>query len=129
MPRWKTTEQILHLSKDGEIFEENWMNYESIKQYMPPNPPWREKTSIKFENVDIWEVIYEESGLSGIYAAWCPYAPYFIVTDHWRIVKEFWGINGEKQLQKYMFENNIPFNLKEIWVEDDLITQYVGEQK
>lgn len=39
MPRWKTSEQILNLPKDGEFFDENWMNYNSIFQYIPPSPP------------------------------------------------------------------------------------------
>lgn len=118
MPRFKSSEQILKLSKDGEIFDENWMNYDSIHQYIPPHPLWKENRPIKFEDVDIWEVIYEETGLSGIYAAWCPYAHYFVVTDHWSIIKEFWGLDGEIKLQKYLTKNGIPFHLNKIWVED-----------
>lgn len=126
MPRWKTTENILHLSKDGEYFDENWMNYDSIYQYLPPNPPWNEERLIRFEDVDIWEVIAEWSGLSGIYAAWCPHAHYFIVTDHWTVVAEFWGIEGEKRLHQYMIDNNIPFSLNKIWVEEDNISHYIN---
>jgi hypothetical protein len=126
MPRWKSTEQILNLQKDGEVFDENWMNYDSIYQYLPPHPEWKEKRLIKFEDVDIWEVLFEWSGLSGVYAAWCPYSHYFIITDHWTIVKEFWGIQGEKDLQKYLTEMNVPFSTNEVWVEEDNISHYVN---
>ena len=126
MPRWKTTENILHLSKDGEFFDENWMNYTSIDQYMPPNPPWEQKRLIKFEDVDLWEVIWERGGPLGIYAAWCPYAPYFVVLNKWSVVAEFWGIEGEKLLHKYMIENDIPISLNKIWVEEDNISSYTN---
>jgi hypothetical protein len=126
MPRWKTTQNILKIDKDGEYFSENWMNYDSIYHYLPLNPPWAEDRPIKFEDVDLWEVIAEHTGPLGVYAAWCPYAPYFIVTHNWKLVAEFWGIEGEAQLQEYMKNNNIPFSLKEIWVEEDHIGAYVN---
>jgi hypothetical protein len=126
MPRWKSTEQILNSSKDGEVFDENWMNYDSIYQYLPPNPKWNGNRPIRFEDVDVWEVLFEWSGLSGVYAAWCPYAHYFIVTDHWRIIKEFWGIQGEKDLQKYLIEINVPFSLNQVWVDDDDFITYTA---
>ena len=119
MPRWKTTNNILIPSNDGEHFDENWMNYSSIHQYMPPNPLWKENRPIKFEDVDLWEVLFEWSGLSGVYAAWCPYAPYFIVTSKWKIIGEYWGIEGEKKLQQYLTENNINFSLNKIWVDEE----------
>lgn len=125
MPRWKTTEQILNLSKDGEIFDENWMNYNSVYQYLPPNPKWKENRKIKFEDVDVWEVIFEFTGLSGVYAAWCPYSHYFIVTNRWNIIKEFWGIQGEKDLQKYLASFGIVLSTNKIWIEEDEIDQYI----
>ena len=124
MPRWKTTENILIPNKDGEYFDENWMNYDSIYQYIPLKTPWEENRLIKFEDVDLWEVIVEWSGLSGVYAAWSPYAHYFIVTDNWKIVGEYWGIDGEKKLQNYLIENNIRFSLNKIWVDDEEFISY-----
>jgi hypothetical protein len=124
MPRWKSTEQILSLSKDGEVFDENWMNYDSIYQYMPPSPRWEEDRLIKFEDVDIWEVIYEASGPLGVYAAWCPYAHYFIVMHHWRIVDEFRGLDGERQLYKLLTDMGINLSLNKVWVDDKDIKPY-----
>jgi hypothetical protein len=126
MPRWKSTEQVLNLSKDGEVFDENWMNYDSIYQYLPLNPLWNENRLIRFEDVEIWEVIAEWTGLSGIYAAWSPYAHYFIIIDNWTVIAEFWGIEGEKQLHQYMIKNNIPFSLNKIWIEEDNFFNYIN---
>ncbi len=127
MPRWKTTENILVPQKDGEYFIEDWMNYESLSQYLPPSPIWLENRSIKFEDVDLWEVIVEWTGLSGVYAAWAPYAHYFIVTNEWKIVAEFWGIQGELKLQQYLKSINIPFSLSKIWVDEENFQSYTKE--
>lgn len=129
MPRWKTTEQLLHVSKDGELFDENWMNYDSIYQYMPPSTFWNEQRPIKFEDVDVWEVIAEWTGLSGIYAAWLPYSHYFIVIENWKIVSEYWGIEGEKLLQEDMKKNNIPISLNKVWIEDESIKIYTNDSE
>jgi len=127
MPRWKTTENILVPQKDGEYFIEDWMNYDSLSQYLPPSPIWLENRPIKFEDVDLWEVIVEWTGLSGVYAAWAPYAHYFIVTDEWKIIDEFWGIQGELKLQQYLKSINIPFSLSKIWVDEENVQLYTKE--
>ena len=109
MPRWKATEQILHLSKDGEVFDENWMNYDRISQYAPPSPAWNGDRPMRVEDVDIWEVITEMSGPVGVYAAWCPYNEFYIVTAGWRIVAEFSGWQANKRLEDFLIANSIPY--------------------
>lgn len=109
MPRWKATEQILHLSKDGEYFDENWMNYDRIWQYAPPIIEWAEDRPMRVEDVDLWEVITEMSGPVGVYAAYMPYGELYIVTNGWRIVAEFSGWNANKRLEDYLQANNIPY--------------------
>ena len=109
MPRWKTTENILHLSKDGEYFDENWMNYDRIWQYAPKEIPWDGDRPIRFEDVDLWEVITEMSGPIGVYAAYMPYAEYYVVTAHWKVVAEFEGPRANERLEAFLKENNIPY--------------------
>jgi len=112
MPRWKATEQILNLSKDGEFFDENWMNYDKLWQYAPKPIPWDENRSIRFEDVDLWEVITEESnnqGFFGVYAAYQPYAEYYIVTHKWSIVQEFEGWMANERLEKFLIEKKINY--------------------
>ena len=109
MPRWKTTEQIINLSKDGEFFDENWMNYDRIWQYAPQPIIWNGNRPIKFEDVDIWEVIVEMSGPIGVYAAYIPYEEYYVVTNKWRVIKEFEGWMANERLEKFLIDNNIQY--------------------
>jgi len=109
MPRWKVTEQILNLSKDGEFFDENWMNYDRIWQYAPEPIPWKENRPIRFEDVDLWEVISEASGPVGVYASYVPYAEYYVVTQNWRVVAEFEGWMANERLEQYLIKHNIAY--------------------
>lgn len=107
MPRWKTTPNVL---KDyEEYFDENWMNYDKISQYIPPSPAWGESRPMRVEDVDLWEVITEMSGPVGVYAAWCPYGELYIVTNRGSIVQEFSGWKANERLEQYLIANSIPF--------------------
>lgn len=107
--RWKTTEQIINLHRDGEVFDENWMNYDSIFQYMPDPTPWTEARPPRVDEIDIWEVIMEMTGPVGVYAAYQPHAELYIVTREWRIVQEFSGWNANQRLENFLIANNIPY--------------------
>ena len=109
MPRWKATEQIINLHRDGEVFDENWMNYDSIFQYMPEPTKWTENRPPRVDEVDIWEVITETSGPVGVYAAWQPYAELYVVTNRWSIVQEFSGWNANARLEEYLKKYKIPY--------------------
>lgn len=109
MPRWKATEQIINLHKQGEVFDPDWMNYDSIFQYMPEPTPWTEDRPPRVDEVDVWEVISEMSGPVGVYAAWQPHAELYVVTRGWRIVQEFSGWEANRRLEKYLQANNIPY--------------------
>jgi len=112
MPRWKVTEQILNLSKDGEFFDENWMNYDRIWQYAPKPIPWDGNRPIRFEDVDLWEVISEQSshnGFVGVYASYQPYEEYYVVTRSWSIWQEFEGWMANERLEQFLIENGIHY--------------------
>lgn len=109
MPRWKATEQLLSPLRDGEVFEDNWMNYDRISQYAPPSPQWTEDRLMRVEDVDIWEVITEMSGPLGVYAAWCPYGELYIVTHGWRIAQEFSGWMANERLEQFLLANGIQY--------------------
>lgn len=124
MPRWKTTQNILALKNDGEYFDENWMNYDRISQYAPKMIPWDSPRPIRFEDVDLWEVITEMSGPIGVYAAYMPYAEYYVVTNGWRVVAEFEGWKANERLERYLIENNIPYPRTDIAPQEP---QYAGK--
>lgn len=104
--RWKSTEHALNGS---ELFDENWMNYDSVSQYAPASPQWNGDRPMLVEDVDIWEVITEVSGPIGVYAAWCPRDELYIVTSGWRIVAEFSGWRANERLEQYLIGHRIPY--------------------
>lgn len=93
----------------GELFDESWMNFDRISQYAPPNPAWSSNRPMRVEDVDVWEVITEMSGPVGVYAAWCPYGEFYIVTNGRSIVAEFSGWNANARLEQYLNANSIPY--------------------
>ena len=105
MPRWKSTKNIF--IDGGEVFDENWMNHSTVQA--PPSVPWPGDVPIRFDLVDIWEVIAEQSGGIGVYAAWSPYAEYYIVIKDFKLAAEFEGLYANTQLEKYLIEQNIPY--------------------
>lgn len=107
MYRWKATQHLLGPQHDGEVFDANWMDRDTLQ--MPPSVPWSGNRPIRFEDVDIWEVITEWSGLSGVYAAWCPYAEYYIVMERWSVVAEFDGPDANARLEQYLIAKKIPY--------------------
>lgn len=107
MPRWKTTANLLNVKNDGEVWQERWMEGNSL--VIPPHPVWTAHREISFNDVYIWEVICETSGLSGVYAAWCPYAEYYIVTQNWSLMAEFSGPNANNNLELYLQANGVDY--------------------
>lgn len=128
MPTFRTTEQIK--LGYGEFYDENWMD--SNKLILPPQKKWSYDREMTIEDVDIWEVIAEPWD-KGVYAAWEPFAEFYLI----RIEKEYasydWNIHGQRKfdfetyygpganeaIKKRMKELNIPFYPTEIWVEPE----------
>jgi hypothetical protein len=119
--RWKTTYDIL--KGTAEYFDENWMNYDTIQT--PPNPKWDYSRVLQIEDVDIWEVIYEQGGAVGIYAAWCPYAEFYMVRVGWVAeaaghgVETYYGPGAQKEVLKRAKELGIPLSINKVWVDEE----------
>jgi len=58
---------------------------------LPPRREWQYKEEIKFADVSLWEEIYHQPGNFGIYAAWDPYAEFYVIV-HYLFKDEQWGI-------------------------------------
>ena len=70
--RFKTTQNIF---KDfEEYFDPNWMDSNSL--ILPPKKEWDYKRPMQIEDVDLWEVIYEQGGAVGVYASYNPFAEF-----------------------------------------------------
>lgn len=105
MPEFKTTNNIF--KADGCYFDPNLLD--SDKPKLPPTQLWSMDRELQIEDIDIWEVITEFSG-GGIYAAWCPYAPYFmcVLRPEFGGIQTFYGNNAEQQTKQWASEKGIP---------------------
>lgn len=126
--RFKSTQNIF---KDfGEVFDPNWMD--SDKPVYPPKYDWDYKRELQIEDVDIWEVLYEQTGSIGVYAAWCPYAEFYMVRVGWCMetqgygVETYYGPEAQQGVKKRMKELGIPLFTNKVWVEPEDMWLYKG---
>ena len=105
MPRFKTTENILKNTQ--ELYDPNWFDKPFLE--LPPSIPWDDKRQLQVEDVDIWEVVSEMSGPSGIYASWLPYAEFYIIVKNGKIDSTYYGQGSDKYAAKRCKELNISY--------------------
>jgi len=125
--RFKSTQNIF---KDfGEVFESKWMDSNKIET--PPNPAWDYSRELQIEDVDIWEVIYEQGGGFGVYASWCPYAEFYLVrTGWWNVpndIETYYGVGAQASVQKRMKELGLNPVINKHWVEPEDMWLYPSE--
>lgn len=84
----------------NNIWDE-YSNNHIIPEKLPPK--WDKQKPITIDDVEMWEEIFYEFGNYGVYAAWSPYAPFYIIA-HKQFLKNistveiFSGIESEKQI-------------------------------
>lgn len=103
MPRFKSTYNILIDNK--EVYDENWFDTPFLQ--LPPNPKWDNKRQLQVEDIDIWEVISEMSGPTGIYASWMPYAEFYMIVLNGKIDSTYYGEGSDIHAAKRADELNI----------------------
>jgi hypothetical protein len=122
MPTFKTTKNIF-IPWEDELYNDNWMDRDTI--YLPPKRDWDYARELQIEDINIWEVIGDYGGGAGVYAAWDPYAEFYMLRHNWRMTKAgysietFYGPGAQKNLQKRMKEMDFPFHTNQIWVEPE----------
>ena len=126
MPTFKTTENIFKIN--GELFDENWMDADKL--VLPPTQKWDYKRKLYIEDIDIWEVICEPWNY-GVYAAWLPYAEFYMITNQknfndkaWNEnyipqfhIETFYGPGSDKEVQQRMSDLGISFIRRKKWVD------------
>ena len=126
MPQFRTTAQIFKVG--GDVFDPNWADKPTVQ--LPPNPSWDYSRELHLEDVDIWEVIYEQGGGVGVYASWCPYAEFYLLrTGWWNVpndIEVYYGPGSQVQVQKRMKEMNLPLSLTKQWVDPEDMWLYVS---
>lgn len=139
MPIFKTTLNILKIPDHDELHNRNWMD--SDKLQLPPGgiddpkAAWDYNREMTIEDVDIWEVLYEASGGIGVYAAWCPYAEFYMVTTGWipntvcdRIIETYYGPTAQQIVYKRAAELGIPLKVQQVWVDTNDTWMYTPDQ-
>jgi hypothetical protein len=136
MPVFKSTWNILKKPDEDEVYHSNWMDSDTV--VVPPTVEWDYKREMTIEDVDIWEVLNDDGGCRGVYAAWCPYAEFYLITTgpdyrhqwygelngitynyndrHW---ETYYGPGSEAKVKKRMEEMNLPFATHKVWVDDE----------
>ena len=126
--RFKSTQNIF---KDfGEVFDANWMDSDKI--ILPPKVDWDYQREMQVEDVDIWEVIYEQGGAVAVYASWCPYAEFYLIRVGWYKEEQghgfetYYGPGAQLKVQQRMKEMKIPFGTTKVWVHPEKMPLYQG---
>jgi hypothetical protein len=128
MPQFKSTYNILKRTDEDEVWNDNWMD--SDKLVLPPTKKWTYDRDMVIEDVDIWEIIYEASGGVGIYAAWTPYAEFYMFTTGWkslkddqltndRMIETYYGRGAQQQVMQRAKELKIPLGTFNTWVDPE----------
>lgn len=105
MPTFRTNQDIFKTHGE-ELYDENHKNYDFLN--LPPSPAWDNSRPLQIEDVDIWEVILEGGGGFGLYAAWCPYAQFYMLRLRGE-VEWYYGPEGEKMLENRLQSLNISY--------------------
>ena len=142
MPRFKTSKNIIKDPGRDELWEENWNDVSSA--YEPPTKEWDYKRELRIADVEIWECVWEGYGGRGVYAAWRPYAEFYMIRTGWRnqskgmSVETYYGPGSQSLVIKRMVELNFPISMFNIWIDpskeylykdplDDKIQYSVGD--
>jgi hypothetical protein len=118
-----------------EFFNENWMDTDVA--YVPPSlGKWDYSREMTIDDVDLWEVIYEQGGGVGVFAAYSPMAEFYMIRtggvdknlqshgQNYHGIELFYGRNALRRTVKRMDELGIPYPKNQIWVDNDDIWLY-----
>lgn len=131
MPFFKTTKDILITPWEDELWDDNWMDSDKLK--LPPTYQWDYSRELQIEDIEIWEVLYQATGGIGVYAAWLPYAEYYMITTGWEMAKigmgieTYYGKGAQQKVAQKMQEMGIPFATYKVWVNNEDMWLYTNE--
>ena len=126
MPLFRSNKDIFQTAGE-EVAERHWFDYEDV-MYTPKINKWDYKRELKVDDIDIWEAMYEDSWGLGIYAAYRPYAEFYMIkhVDYQgnTVLDTYYGAGAQDRIIKFMVENNIPVEMNQVWVEDSEMWLY-----
>lgn len=122
MPQFKTTYNILTKPWEDEAWDNNWMDSDTL--VLPPNTDWDYARELQIEDISLWEVIYQQGGGLGLYAAWDPYAEFYLITQHnfaikTNAIETYYGAGAQEAVQKRIKELGMPVAANPKWVSNE----------
>jgi hypothetical protein len=103
---FKTTEQIFGIGPGtfGQTL------FREIGNEKVPTYPWTGDRDPKIEDILIWEVIAEQGGPLGVYAAYVPYAELYIAVKSGIVIEEHSGWGANQRMEKFLQKNGISYS-------------------
>jgi len=135
MPLLKSTYNILTKYDEDELRKTKWSERtpEMDNKLIPPQ--WDYNREMKIEDVELWEIIQENSGGFGIYAAWLPYAEFYMITTgidynqpprfvgatpYWtRKIETYYGQGAQDKVIRRAMQLGMSVWIKKVWVEPE----------
>ena len=121
MPIFKSTQEIL---------ENPWVNVYGSRTAnttgLPCRNEWDYRFPLEINDVHIWEQVYFQEGNLGIYAAWDPFAEFFIVTYNMFLntpygIKTFYGPTASQEVYNLARELGIELSFKNVWTSSTVV--------
>jgi len=115
-----TTYQILN-----ECWNDEPVNLSRISRtQLPAQHDWDHNEELDLENVTTWEKIYSQPGNVSVYAAWDPFAEFYVIVHelflkHKEGIEKFYGIDAQKLLLLRCKQLRIELPINQIWVPDN----------
>ena len=79
---------------------------------LPDSDSWNYSRELNIEDIDLWEVITEMYGPTGLYAPWLPYAEFYMIINGRQIDYSYYGKGSDEPADKRCHEINIPYPKK-----------------
>jgi hypothetical protein len=143
MHQFKSTYNILTKQDEDEVFRKSW--FETDQLCLPPSKKWDYSRELQIEDVNIWEVICEESNGFGLYASWDPYAEFYLVTKgiddrnpirfvnnipyYDRKIETFYGPGAQQQAVNLAVSLGMHIWARNVWIEEDDMWLYQQPEK
>jgi hypothetical protein len=119
--RFITTENLLKNS--GEYFDPTWIKNEKFN--FPEKINWDYSRELQIEDIDLWEIIYDQSSVILVLAAYQPYAEFYIIKTK-NSIETFYGKNSQKEMSKRAKILGIPLSYYKVWVEPEDMWLYTN---
>lgn len=123
---FKTTKDIFKAWND-DLWSDNLLD--SDKVIYPPSIEWDYSRTLNIEDIDIWEVLCSEGGGRGVWAAWLPYAEFYLVRPGWEAESKngfetYYGPNARIEVIKRAKELGLNLNVQKVWVDPEEMWKY-----